>query len=84
MITPHINLLFNLIKSMAVVGLFAYLLVLETDLFSQLINRQTKFKTKLFLIIFFGLLSLSGTYLGVYIQGAYANIRAIGAIVVVG
>ncbi len=79
--TTHINLLFNLIKSMAVVGSFAYLLALETNLFSQLINRRAKVKTKIFLIIFFGLLSLSGTYLGVYIHDAYANIRAIGAIV---
>ncbi|WP_027340282.1 LytS/YhcK type 5TM receptor domain-containing protein [Halonatronum saccharophilum] len=76
-----IELLISLIKSMAVVALFAHLLVLDTKIFPQLINRRAKKETKLFLILFFGALSISGTYLGAYIYGAYANIRAIGAIV---
>lgn len=75
------ELLFNLIKSMAVVAVAAQLLVMETDIFSQINSRQLQKKYKIFLIIFFGLLSLLGTYLGIYIHGAYANIRAIGAVV---
>ena len=74
------NLLFTLIKSMSVIAVAAYLLGLETNLFNQLFNRRPKWQTKLFLIIFFGLLSILGTYLGIEIQGAYANIRAIGAV----
>ncbi len=74
-------LLFDLIKSTAIVAVAAELLLSETNLFPQLIKRRTNPKSKFFLIIFFGLLSLSGTYLGVYVHGAYANIRAIGAVV---
>ncbi|MCK8827343.1 sensor histidine kinase [Natroniella acetigena] len=75
------ELLFILIKGMSVVAVFAYLLGMQTDLFKRLISRRAKIKTKLILGIFFGLLSLIGTYLGVHILDAYANIRAIGAIV---
>ncbi|AZO96770.1 sensor histidine kinase [Halocella sp. SP3-1] len=75
------QLLFDLIKSMAVVAVAARLLVMETSLFSRLTSRRLQKKYKLLLIVFFGLLSLSGTYLGIYIHGAYANIRAIGAVI---
>ena len=75
------NLLFTLIKSMSVIAVAAYLLGLETNLFNKLFNQRPKWQTKAFLVIFFGILSLSGTYLGIEIQGAYANIRAIGAVI---
>ena len=75
------NLLFTLIKSMSVIAVAAYLLGLETNLFNKLFNQSPKWQTKGFLVIFFGILSLSGTYLGIEIQGAYANIRAIGAVI---
>jgi len=75
------SLLFDLIKNMAVIAVAAQLLIMETDIFSQVINRRAKLKSKIFLIIFFGLLSILGTYLGIYIHDAYANIRAIGAVV---
>ncbi|MCK8816912.1 sensor histidine kinase [Natroniella sulfidigena] len=75
------ELLFILIKGMSVVAVFAYLLGMQTDIFNQLVSRKAKVKTKLILGVFFGLLSLIGTYLGVHILDAYANIRAIGAIV---
>jgi two-component system LytT family sensor kinase/two-component system sensor histidine kinase LytS len=76
-----VNLLFDLIKNMAIIAVAAQLFIMETDIFSQVINRRAKIKSKIFLIIFFGLLSILGTYLGIYIHDAYANIRAIGAVV---
>ena len=75
------QLLFGLTRSMAVMALAAYLLSLEFDILPSVIKRQATLKMKLFLIVFFGGLSIAGTYLGTYIQGAYANIRAIGAFI---
>lgn len=74
-----LELLFTLFKSMSVIVTFAYVLSrLKTvkDIFSDHFNRYEKF----FLIIFFSVLAILGTFLGINIMDAYANIRAIGAL----
>jgi LytS/YehU family sensor histidine kinase len=65
---------------MSVIAVFAYLLS-RTEIFKKIIYERSSWKIKLFLITFFGTLSALGTYLGVYLFDAYANIRAIGAVV---
>ncbi|AGB41345.1 putative regulator of cell autolysis [Halobacteroides halobius DSM 5150] len=78
------NLLFSLVKSISVIGISAYLLALEANFFQKLIidsKDQTKIKNQFLLAILFGFLSLLGTYLGIYTHGAYANIRAVGAVI---
>jgi len=74
------DLLITLLQNMSVIAVFAYLLS-RTEIFKKVVYEQSSPRIKIFLIIFFGLLSALGTYLGVYIFGAYANIRAIGAVV---
>lgn len=76
-------LLFDLFKSMSVIVTFAYILSRFNTikyLFNESFNkfRFNKFE-KVFLIIFFSVLSILGTYLGIIIMEAYANIRGIGA-----
>lgn len=65
---------------MSVIAVFAYLLS-RTDTFKKVIYEESSLKIKFFLILFFGTLSALGTFLGVYIFNAYANIRAIGVVV---
>ncbi|ACL69797.1 sensor histidine kinase [Halothermothrix orenii] len=74
------GLLFILVRNMGVVVTFAYILSM-TRLFKRFFYAPLSRKEKIFLVIFFGLLSASGTYLSIYIMDAYANIRAIGAVV---
>jgi two-component system LytT family sensor kinase/two-component system sensor histidine kinase LytS len=78
-----ISLLFDLFKSMSVIVTFAYILS-RINTVKYLFNESfAKFSfnksEKVFLIIFFSVLSILGTYLGIVIMDAYANIRAIGA-----
>jgi LytS/YehU family sensor histidine kinase len=74
------DLIITLLKNMSVIAVFAYLLS-RTEIFKKIIYERSSWKIKLFLITFFGTLSALGTYLGVYLFDAYANIRAIGAVV---
>ncbi len=72
------NLLFTLFKSMSVIVTFAYILSRINSIKNFFISPMKKLE-KTFLILFFGILSLLGTYLGIHILEAYANIRGIGA-----
>ncbi|SJZ54503.1 two-component system, LytT family, sensor histidine kinase LytS [Selenihalanaerobacter shriftii] len=74
------KILITLLQNMSVVAVFAYLLS-RTELFKKIVYEQSSPQIKLFLVITFGGLSALGTYMGVYIFDAYANIRAIGAVV---
>lgn len=73
------QLLFTLFKSMSVIVTFAYILSRLNGIkyiFSDHFNKYEK----IFLSIFFAILSITGTFLGIIIMNAYANIRAIGAV----
>ncbi|MGM0438295.1 MAG: LytS/YhcK type 5TM receptor domain-containing protein, partial [Bacillota bacterium] len=72
------NLLFTLLKNMSVIVTFAYFLS-RVKYVKKYLSFPFNMKEKIFMIIFFGILSLTGTYLGIYILDAYANIRGIGA-----
>lgn len=74
-----IDLLFTLFKSMSVIVTFAYILSRVSSIKHIFTENFSKYE-KIFLIIFFAILSIIGTFLGIVIMDAYANIRAIGAI----
>lgn len=74
-----LELLFTLFKSMSVIVTFSYILSrLKSvkNIFSDHFNRYEK----IFLTFFFAVLAILGTFLGINIMDAYANIRAIGAL----
>jgi two-component system LytT family sensor kinase/two-component system sensor histidine kinase LytS len=58
----------------------AAFLLTQTFITRALFNLEESIKKQIFLGIFFGLISISGTYLGVYVDNAIANVRDIGAI----
>ncbi|MGM0547850.1 MAG: LytS/YhcK type 5TM receptor domain-containing protein [Bacillota bacterium] len=74
-----LELLFTLFKSMSVIATFAYVLSRFNSIKHVLNNKFNKYE-KIFLTIFFALLSIIGTFLGIVVMDAYANIRAIGAL----
>lgn len=74
------ELFISLLSQMAIIGITAYIFA-QTKMFKKLVIKQVNFKDKLLLVLFFGILSSMGTFMGIPINGALANIRAIGAIV---
>ena len=75
---PVFNLFFTLLKNMSVIVTFAYFLS-RIKYVKKNLSFPFSIKEKTFMVVFFGTLSLTGTYLGIYILDAYANIRGIGA-----
>ena len=73
------ELLFTLFKSISVIATFAYILSRFSSVKHIFANNFNKYE-KIFLTIFFAIVSIMGTYLGIIIMDAYANIRAIGAL----
>lgn len=74
-----LELLFTLFKSMSVIVTFAYILSRLSSVKHIFADNFNKYK-KIFLTVFFAILSILGTFLGIIIMDAYANIRAIGAL----
>lgn len=71
----------QLFEKMSIVALAAYVFS-QTILFKRFFTRKLYIDDYLILIMFFSVLSILGTYLGIKVQGgAIANIRPIGAIV---
>ncbi|MCK4257634.1 MAG: hypothetical protein KAX49_01575 [Halanaerobiales bacterium] len=73
------NILFSLVKNMSVIITFAYILSKNYKL-NYIIGPMTR-RWKIYLILFCIPLSIAGTFLSIQILDAFANIRAIGAIV---
>jgi sigma-B regulation protein RsbU (phosphoserine phosphatase) len=73
-----IDLLINLIKSMSVVTVLAYI-VTRTKVYSSILSvKKVTLKQNLVLIFIFGLFSIFGTLGGIDVMGAIANIRDLG------
>lgn len=73
-----INLLIDLIKSMSVVIVLAYILT-RTKVYTLIISeKKVTLKQQLVLIAVFGLFSIFGTLGGINVMGAIANIRDLG------
>lgn len=69
-----------LIENMAVIALAAYIYS-QCSIFGNFIKRNQSIKDKLTMIIFFSMLAILGTYMGVKVEySAIANTRSIGAI----
>lgn len=77
---PIFSLFIKLFQAISIIGVAAYFLT-QSSVFKSLFNRQFSSKDKIMMIIFFGVISITGTYLGIPIEGALANTRAVGAIV---
>lgn len=76
-----LGILFSLIKSISTIGLVAYLLG-RTVFFREIVSgKRSDFLSRALATGFFGLLAITGTYLGVTVSGAIANSRSIGAVV---
>jgi LytS/YehU family sensor histidine kinase len=77
--TSHFSLYLALLQSLALITTTAFILV-QTPVANFLFNLNKSFRKQLLLGIFFGFISIAGTYLGEPVHGAIANIRDIGAI----
>ncbi|MDK2824703.1 MAG: two-component system, LytTR family, sensor histidine kinase LytS [Clostridia bacterium] len=70
----------KLFEAIGIIGLGAYFFT-QSRIFKNLFKRKITIKERILMIIFFGVISMAGTYLGIPIKGALANTRAVGAIV---
>ena len=75
----HFSLYLTLLQSLALIITAAFILA-QTPITQFLFNLDKSFKKQLLLGIFFGFISMLGTYLGEPVNGAIANVRDIGAI----
>lgn len=73
------ELIFSLLQQMCVYLVLAYLLS-KTPLFLPLLNRSTQWHSQLLCYVVFSGFCILGTYLGLSINDAIANTRAIGAV----
>jgi len=73
-----LNLLIDLVKSMAVVVVVAYLFT-RTRTYHQVLDKRLRWKGRVLLIAIFGAFSVWGTLAGVEILGGIANTRDMGA-----
>lgn len=72
-----INLLVNLVKTMSVVMVLAYVMT-RTGLYHTILDKKVTRVDQLQLIFIFGFFSIFGTLGGINILGAIANIRDLG------
>lgn len=73
------ELVLSLLQQMCVYFVLAYMLS-KTPLFLPILNISSHFSHKLSVYVLFSLFCLLGTYLGLQINDAIANTRAIGAV----
>ncbi|MGB9694827.1 MAG: LytS/YhcK type 5TM receptor domain-containing protein [Caldisericaceae bacterium] len=74
-----VRLFFQLFQSLAVIITFSFFLS-QISITRMLFNLEDSPKKQVLLGIFFGIISITGTYLGVPINDAIANVRDIGPI----
>ncbi len=77
--TVHLKLYILLLQSLSLIITVAFFLA-QTPITRILFNIEKSFRKQIYLGIFFGIVSIAGTYLGEPVGGAIANIRDIGAI----
>lgn len=74
---PLVELLFTLIRNIAVVMILAYLLA-RIPAFADVLDRRPRGKSRLLFAIAFGFLSIYGTASGIELFGALVNFRDLG------
>lgn len=80
MVPAYISTFIVLFQMMAVIVILAYL-VTRTRSFSEVLSGVFTWKNQLFLIVFFGIMSIYGTESGILILGAPVNVRDLGPMV---
>jgi len=73
------ELLITLFANFGIIAAAAFLL-LSWGAFRKLVLKETSLKDKFVLILFFGTFGILGTYVGVPVEGAIANLRAMAVI----
>jgi two-component system sensor histidine kinase LytS len=73
-------LLFDLMQRMSLAAVVAFVLS-QTSIFRRIIYRKPTFRDGLFIIAVFGVMGIFGTYAGVPVYDALANIRVVGVMV---
>ncbi|HWR38050.1 MAG TPA: LytS/YhcK type 5TM receptor domain-containing protein [Patescibacteria group bacterium] len=74
------NLSMILVQRIAIIAVVAYVFS-HTQAFRIMFKEHTTIREKILLIIFFTVISISGTYFGIPVEDAIANFRDTGAIV---
>lgn len=74
------NLSVVLVQRIAIIAVVAYVFS-QTKAFRLMFKEQTTYREKAVLILFFSSISIAGTYLGIPIEGAIANVRDTGSVV---
>jgi two-component system LytT family sensor kinase len=74
-------LMLSMLERMSIITIFTYI-ILQTNIMKYLVKDEYNHKDKIIMIILFSILSILGTYFGIYITDqSLANSRPIGAIV---
>lgn len=74
-------LMINMLERMAIITVFTYI-IFQTNIIKYLVKDEYNRKDKIIMIVLFSMLSIFGTYFGIYITDqSIANSRPIGAIV---
>jgi two-component system sensor histidine kinase LytS len=76
----HDNLSVVLVQRIAIIAVIAYVFS-QTRAFRLMFKEETTYREKAVLILFFSSISIAGTYIGIPIDGAIANVRDTGSIV---
>jgi phosphoserine phosphatase RsbU/P len=81
MSSSFVTILIDLVKTASVVVIFAYLIT-RSRFFTDLLERKHNYKSRIIIIVCFGVLSIFGTYGGIALpSGAIANIRDLGPLI---
>ena len=72
------SMLFNLLLNIGLLVLIATMLTNLPPVRALLLEEKQTFRSRLWLSLIFGMVSICSTYIGVPIQGAIVNTRVIG------
>ena len=74
------NLSMILLQRISIIAVLAYIFS-HTQAFRHMFKEETTNREKLVLVVFFSSFSIAGTYFGIPVEGALANVRDTGAVV---
>ena len=77
---PIIELLLVLVEKICVIVVIAYLIT-RTKYFREILDKRFTLKNRAIFILIFGAVSIFGTYSGIKIPGAIANVRDLGPMI---
>ena len=75
-----LELLLALVEKICVIVVIAYLIT-RTKYFVEILNKRFTLKNRVILILIFGAVSVFGTYSGIEVFGAIANVRDLGPMI---